>query len=238
LRLDKDGGTWVDTPLGKPADSRVERKAVLRLTTTGTLEGKVTTTYTGLEAAGRRVRERDEDDTDRRKFLENEMELEVPTGIRVKLTNAPDWDGSDAPLVAEYDLTVPGYAAFAGRRALMPIGLFGGGEKHTFEHAARVQPLYFHYPYQHTEETSIELPVGWQANGIPKPRTEDLKAALYKSAAEEAQGSLRLKRDLTMNLLVLDPKDYPKVRGFYQTIRAGDEDQVVIVPGSASTIAH
>jgi hypothetical protein len=237
LKLDKDGGTWITTPLGLPTDSRVERKATLRLGANGTLEGKVTATYTGLEAANRRLLERDEDETDRRKFLEGEIERIVPSGIRVKLTNSPDWDGSDTPFVVEYDLTVPGFAAYAGKRILMPVGLFGAGEKHTFEHAARVQPLYFHYPYQHTDEVSVELPAGWKAS-VPKPRADDLKAALYKSTAEGEEGTLRLKRELTMNLLVLDAKDYPKVRGLYQTIRAGDEDQIVIVPGVAPAIAH
>ena len=238
MRLDKDGGTWVTTPLGTPAESLVERKAVLKLTTAGTLEGKVTTTYTGREAAARRLLERGEDDTDRRQFLEDELKRNVALGTRVKLTNSPDWDGSDAPLVAEYEFAVPGYAALAGRRALMAIGLFGEGEKHAFEHAARVQPLYFHYPYQHTDEISIELPLGWEMGSVPKPRTEDLKATLYKSTAEESHGSLRLKRELTMNLLLIEAKEYSKVRGFYQTIRAGDEDQVVVVPGMAPRLAH
>src|SRR5262249_15516543 len=160
-------------------DSRVVRKAVLKLTPRGTLEGKVTATYTGLEAAVRRVEGRDEDDTARRKFLESEMESDVPVGIEVKLTNSPDWNGSDAPLVAEYDFGVPGWAALAGRRALLTVGLFRAGEKHAFEHGARTQPLYFHFPYQHTEEVSIELPAGWQTSSLPKPRNSDLKAAIY-----------------------------------------------------------
>jgi hypothetical protein len=233
LRLDKNGGTWVTTPLARGTESRVARKAVLKLTTSGTLEGKVTATYTGLEAAARRLLERDEDDTERRKYLEDDLKRDVPSGIDVKLTNTPDWDGSDAPLVAEYDLKVPGYAAMAGRRALITVGLFGGGEKHTFEHAARVQPLYFDYPYQHSEDISIDLPEGWQTSSVPKPRTQDLKTLTYKVSAEDAHGTLNVKRELTMNMLLVNATEYPKVRGFYQTVRAGDEDQVVVAPAAA-----
>src|SRR5258708_32692795 len=57
LRLDKDGGSWVQTPLPDPSQSHVERKAVLKLTDTGSLEGKVTVTFTGLEALWRRLDE-------------------------------------------------------------------------------------------------------------------------------------------------------------------------------------
>src|SRR5579863_7899010 len=49
LCLDKDG-TWVGTALPESSASRIERVAKLRLTDAGNLEGKLTVTYTGLEA--------------------------------------------------------------------------------------------------------------------------------------------------------------------------------------------
>ena len=158
LRLGADGGQWVTTTVPGPTESRVERKVSLKLSTSGTLEGKATVTYIGLEASWRRVNERNEDATDRRKFLEDDLEEGIPTGIDVKLINTPDWTGSETPLVAEFELRVPGWAAGAGNRSLMPMGLFGGSEKHMFEHSARVHPLYFTFPYQHTDEVAIELP--------------------------------------------------------------------------------
>ena len=136
----------------------------------GTLEGKVTVTYSGLEASWRRINERNEDATERRKFLERDVEAAVPVGIEVKLTNSPDWTGSDTPLVAEFDLRVPGWAATMGNRALLAVGLFGNAEKYSFEHSARVHPLYFTFPYKHTDELAIELPPGWQVGSVPKAR--------------------------------------------------------------------
>ena len=53
LRLNADGGQWVNTTVPASAESRVERKAAMKLES-GTLEGKVTVTYTGLEASWRR----------------------------------------------------------------------------------------------------------------------------------------------------------------------------------------
>ncbi|HEY6306184.1 MAG TPA: DUF3857 domain-containing protein [Candidatus Angelobacter sp.] len=55
LRLDKDGGTWVRTMLPESSASRVERHAELTIASdTGGLEGKLTITFTGLEAMQRR----------------------------------------------------------------------------------------------------------------------------------------------------------------------------------------
>jgi len=231
LRLGSDGGQWVTTTLPGPTESRVERKVSVKLSTSGTLEGKATVTYIGLEASWRRINERNEDATDRRKFLEDDLENGIPTGIDVKLINTPDWTGSDTPLVAEFELRVPGWAAGAGNRSLMPVGLFGGSEKHMFEHSARVHPLYFTFPYQHTDEAAIELPPGWQVSAVPKARSADIGVATYNSSAQTTGSTLTIKRDLAFKTVLIQQKFYSQVRDFYQAVRAGDEDQIVITPG-------
>ena len=232
LRLGKDGGKWVTTPLPTAAGSRVERKVVAKLSTSGTLEGKATVTYSGLEASRRRLSERNEDPTERRQSLEQDLKADVPSGVDVTLTNTPDWSGSDAPLVAEFDIRVQGWAASAGNRTLIPVGLFGASEKHTFEHSARVHPLYFTFPNQHTDEVAIELPPGWQVSSVPKARTADIKVATYNSSAQATGGTLNTRRELVLNTIVVQQKYYSQVRDFYQTVRAGDEDQIVVTPGA------
>ncbi len=238
LRLGADEGQWVTTTIPAAADSRIERKATVKLATTGTLEGKVTVTYTGLEASWRRVDQRNEDATARRKFLEQDLEGVAATGVDVKLTNSPDWANPEAPLVAEFDFRAPGWASAAGNRALMPVGLFGRSEKHVFEHSARVHPLYFEFPYQHSDEIDVELPPGWQVSSLPKARTADLKATRYDSSAQVTGGTLTLKRELLLNAIFIQQKFYAQVRDFYQGVRAGDEDQVVIAPGAPPGMAN
>jgi hypothetical protein len=238
LRLGPDGGEWVNTTLPTAAESRVERKASVKLSPAGTLEGKVTVTYTGLEASWRRINQRNDDATDRRKFLEQDLNAGIPTGIDVNLTNTPDWTGSETPLVAEFDLRVPGWAASAGSRALMPVGLFGGSEKHMFEHSARVHPLYFTFPYQHTDEVTIELPPGWQVTSVPKARTADIAVAKYNSSAQATGGTLTMKRELVLNTIFVKHQYYADVRDFFQAVRSGDEDQIVITPGAVPRATH
>jgi transglutaminase-like putative cysteine protease len=232
LRLDKDGGQWVTTTLPGRDDSRIERKAVMKLES-GSLEGKVTVTYVGLEASWRRVSERNEDATERKKFLEDELEAVVPTGIEAKLTNTPDWTGSETPLVAEFEVSVPGWAAGAGSRALMPMGLFSRSEKHMFEHSARVHPVYFGFPYRHVDDITIELPQGWQTSAVPKARAIDINVTSYSSSAQATGGTLNIRREITLNTILVKVPHYPQLRDFYQAVRAGDEDQIVITPGAS-----
>jgi hypothetical protein len=231
LRLDKGGGSWVTTPLPAAAQSRIVRKADLHLTANGTLAGKVTVTYTGLEALTRRLEERAEDDTERKQFLEYEIQSDVPTGIDVALTNTPDWSSSEPTLTAVYDLTVPGWAAAAGQRELLAVGLFGGGEKHTFEHAARIHPLYFSFPYESEDDVTIDLPAGWLVSSLPQPQVVAGSTLRYDMAAEKRNGALHVKRELTFNLSYVEVKYYPPLRDFFRAVRTADEEQVVVAPG-------
>src|SRR5438270_10973205 len=142
LRLDKDGGSWVTTMLPASSDSRIERTANLTLSETGELEGTLKVTFTGLQAMQRRVEERNEDETERKKYLEDEAKDYVPAVCEIDLSNKPEWNSSSTPLVAEYKIKIPGWVSAAGRRALMPVGIFSAPEKHVFDHAERTHPIY------------------------------------------------------------------------------------------------
>jgi Domain of Unknown Function with PDB structure (DUF3857) len=230
LKLDRDGGTWITTPTPDCSESQMLRKADLKLTQEGSLEGKLTITYTGLEAASLRVAERNEDDTTRKKLLEDLVRYSVPAAIEVDLTNKPDWTSSDAKLVADFDLKVPGWVSGAGSHALLPVGLFGAEEKHIYEHTTRVHPLYYHYLSQNVDDVTIDLPLGWKVSSLPKPGDVDAKLLVYSMKAEDTNGTLHLERRLKKDVLMLEPKYYPAVRKFYEAVRTGDEEQVVLQP--------
>jgi hypothetical protein len=235
LKLDKDGGTWVMTPDPNSSDSQVIRKADLKLNNEGTLEGKLTVTFTGLESAWRRVEERNEDEAHRKKFLEDYVQGMVPVGIDVELTNKPDWASSSPRFVAEFSMKVAGWVSGAGRRALLPVGLFSAPEKHMYEHATRVHPLYFQFMYQELDDVQIELPLGWQVSSLPQPVTQDAKLIVFNRKAENKNGTLRLERHLTFNLLSLEQKYYPTLRNFYQLVKNADEQQIVLQPLGVSS---
>jgi hypothetical protein len=234
LKLDRDGGTWITTSLPESGDSQIERKADLKLTQEGSLEGKLKVTYSGLEAMYRRLEERNEDEAQRKKSLEDGVRYMIPASVEVELANKPDWSSSDPNLVAEFDLKVPGWAAGAGRRALMAVGIFGAQEKHMCEHATRVHPMYFHYASEKVDNVTIELPLGWQVSSLPKPETDDAKVVRYAMKVENNNGTLHVERRMKSDLITLDPKFYPALRKFYESVRTADEEQIVLQPASAA----
>jgi hypothetical protein len=236
LRLDKEGGTWIETTLPGSADSRIDRTAKLKLDeSTGGLEGTLTVSFTGLEAWQRRVEQRNQDEAARKKFLEDEVREYIPAAIDLELTNKPDWTTSDAPLTAEYNLKVPGWASSAGRRALMSVGLFSAPEKHLFDHANRVHPIYFEYPFQKVDDVTVQLPLGWQVASSPAPEKQDGHVVAYSLDIKHDAGSLHWKRILNVDLIMLDSKYYGALRNFFQAVRTNDDGQIILQPATATT---
>jgi Domain of Unknown Function with PDB structure (DUF3857) len=233
LKLNKDGGVWVDTPLPQSTDSQIIRKADFKISDQGSLEGKVTVTYTGLEAATRRQALRNQDAEARKKYLEDILKDYVPATIDVELKNQSDWTNSEKPLVAEYEVKIPGWVSSAGRRALMPAGIFCSAEKRMFEHANRVNAIYFQYPHRKTDDITVELPSGWKIGSVPQPADQDAKAAEYVLTVEEKSGAIHVTRMVRNDLVLLQKELYPTLRNFFLVVKSSDEKQIVLEPGAA-----
>jgi hypothetical protein len=234
LRLDKDGGTWVTTTVPDSTVSHIERKADLRLTDQGSLEGKLTVTFSGLEALSMRHEMHNEDEAARKTYMENQVRESIPVGIEVELKNQPEWKSSSPTLVGEFELKVPGWASGAGHRALIPVGLFSAPEKHVFEHASRVHPIYFDFPTARLDDVTIELPLDWKVNSMPPAHVDEGRVCAYNTKAENKQGTLHLTRKLSVDAITLETKYYSALRNFFQVVRTGDEQQIVLQPGASA----
>lgn len=234
LKLDKEGGSWIQTTLPMSEETQIERAAQLKMTAEGDLSGKLKITYLGLEAVARRMEGRNEDEAERKKILEEEVKRSIPSGSEVELTNTPDWKNCNDPLVAEFDLKVPSWVSSAGRRALLPTGLFSASEKHLFDHSSRVWPVYFRYPYRKVDDLTVELPQGWKIESLPKGVDQDAKAVQYTLKVEDTGGTLRIHRVVRSDLVMVEKDRYPVLRGFYQLVKSEDEKQVILQPSGVA----
>lgn len=230
LRLDKNGGVWIRTTLPESSTSRIQRAAHLTLSETGDLEGTLSVTFSGLEAVRRRVEQHNRDEADRKRFLEEQAREYVPAAIEIDLSNQPDWKSSSMPLVAEYHIKIPGWVAGSGRRAMLPVGIFSATEKNVFEHANRVYPIYFEFPFEKDDDITVTLPLGWKVSSLPQPAALDRQAAIYSLKAEKVENGLHLTRKLSIEMLLVDTKYYTALRNFFQVVRTGDDEQVVLEP--------
>lgn len=116
----------------------------------------------------------------------------------------------------------------------MPVGVFSAPEKRLFDHADRVHPVYFEFPFQRLDDVSIDLPLGWQISTVPEVHTVDAKVITYKMEAANEKGTLHLNRNLNVDILLLAQEHYATLRKVFQIVRTGDEQQVILQPGAAS----
>ena len=232
LKLDGEGGSWIQTTLPKSDESQVDHMAKFKLSDAGDIEGTVTVIYTGLEAMYWRQDKRHSDDVEKKKSLEDAIKSRIPAAAELELTNKPDWTSSETPLVAELSVKIPGWVSAAGKRALMPVGFFDASEKHVFEHANRTHPIYFEYPYQTADDVSVDLPPGWHVGSVPPDQVSDGHIVQYSLKVENNQNVLHVSRKLSVDVVILEPKYYGGLRRFFQTVRSGDDQQVLLQPGA------
>jgi hypothetical protein len=91
--------------------------------------------------------------------------------------------------------------------------------------------LSFEYCYQHVDDVTIDVPPPWRFESIPGPALVDFKGLVFKEKVETLQHSLHVRRELTLNVSLVDVNAYGAVRQFYQTVRTADEAQAVLSPG-------
>jgi hypothetical protein len=114
---------------------------------------------------------------------------------------------------------------------VIPAAIFTTAEKGIFEHANRVHPIYFEYPHEKSDDVTVELPPGWQVSSVPPPQEVNGKIIVYTLKVESSPGTLRLTRNLSVDILLLEPKYYASLRSFFQAVRTSDGVQIVALPG-------
>lgn len=115
---------------------------------------------------------------------------------------------------------------------LIPAAIFTASEKHTFEHAERIHPIYFEYPHEKWDDVTIELPPGWQVGGLPSEQAKDTHVVGYSLKVEGDKDTIHLARKLKVDFMLLDVKYYPALRTFFESVRSADEQQIVLQPGA------
>jgi hypothetical protein len=168
------------------------------------------------------------DEPTRLSALEQDLRrvLAVPADIAVE--RQPDWRGSNGTLEIEYRVKVRDWVLSSGDRLMVGVGLFGGEQKGKFIPATREQPIYFEFPFTTEDEIEIVLPAGLKLQSAPARQVSPDAALKYTTRVEPGEGSVSIHRSLAHNLMLALQSQYPRVKGFYELVRSGDQDQVIL----------
>jgi transglutaminase-like putative cysteine protease len=229
IRVTTANSIFVQTPQPASADAVLERRGMLDLDDEGTLRGHIDVIFRGQEALQRRLSAREMTESDRLKGMHAEMSRWFAVDAAVKLDRVSGWDGSDESLKVEVTVSIPQFASATGRRLLLPATPFKANQKDTFRHANRVHPVYMPYPYQEIDKLELRLPEGVRLASLPAPQQSGFDSAQYQTSFRvEAPDRLILERRLVVEGYFFKTEHYTSVRAFYENVRKGDEQQLVL----------
>jgi len=232
LKLDKKGGELIVVPPATQDKAVVARSVNALLDSTGELKGQITIQYQGGEALERRLTALETDDAGRKKMLEDELKESLVSGATIKLSNAEGWESNQGPLTATFDFEIPGYASVAGKRLLIPSYLFQTRQIETFKQSQRRFPVYFPYAFSEMDQIAVAVPPGYRAESVPQQQDAGLPYARYQIRSQIAASQLVTQRSLLFNGIFFPLERYPELRGFFNKVQAGDEQQAVMQGGS------
>jgi len=122
-----------------------------------------------------------------------------------------------------------------GKRLLLPGFFFSTGAHPQFvSEEKREAAVDLHYDEQVIDDAVYHLPSGFTVESAPQPSQlpwPDHAALVVKTAP--GPGVIDIKHIFARAFVLLDPKDYPALRDYYQKIAANDQQQLVLAAGVA-----
>ena len=208
-------------------NAMIQRLARVAMSSDGRAEGTLKVGFYGLEGMERRREGGKTDAEGRKKLLEDEVKEWLPGDSEVTLTTAPNWEDTESHLAAQFKISCP-LAVGAGKRWMIPVHLFQVNEKPRFSASERVNQIYFEYLSRQVDEVHVKVPDELEVESLPPNENTRLDYALYTTnQKKEAGNSVMGFRDLTMGGMVFPPTMYKEIKGFYDKVKAGDDQPLV-----------
>lgn len=204
------------------------RVAHVALNDQGMLAGTVNIAFYGIEAMNWRREGGRTDEEGRKKLLEDALKHCLPGNSEVTLTKIPQWDKTEGPVVAEFEISSPA-AVSAGHRLLISPHIFQINDTAVFPAAQRSNDIYFDYPSQEVDEVHLSLPANAEIESLPPNDSIKLDYALYATQQkQEAAHTVFSRRDFINGGILFPASAYTGLKGFYDKVKAGDDQQVIL----------
>ena len=146
---------FLDVPPMLPERNLERRKADLKLSAEGDLEGTVRIELHGHRAVSHRIDLGDTKTDAREKELREELAKRIP-GAELTALEVEALDDPEVPLVLKYRVRVPAYATRAGKRIVLSPSFFQRGVPTRFTASERRTPVWFRTGWLEEDEVRID----------------------------------------------------------------------------------
>jgi hypothetical protein len=229
----QEKAVWVDTPWLHHDSATMKRVASLQLED-GVIRGTVLITYTGQEALQQRVAMRNDDDAAAKKSIENTLKSWFADGATVNLAEVKNLRAAESPLIISAAVELPSAASLVGSRAMVPLAIFAATHKNAFSSEQRKTAIYFHYAYRVDDEVTLKVPAGYAVETLPTSADVNVGALHYTATVGKTADDIRLVRNLTVDIELVDRGKYPVIRDFFSKAAAADQALVVLRKAAAT----
>lgn len=227
LQLDKDGGTFIQTPNLRADGAVTNRFANLKFED-GALKGEVTVFFARQEALTWRLAEITSDEAEFKKDLEDDMKAILPGGSTVTLTSLENQKDEDQPLGIHYKVELPFTGSIVGSRVLLPMEVFQYNNRNPFVHEQRQWPVYFSYPYQEIDQIDITMPAEYSVENVPAAKKNQTDFGYYDATWKVSGNQVSMLRRFAMLGILMPKPIYPQMRTFYDQMASSDQESVVM----------
>lgn len=217
----------VPIPASPAAQAVVKRDAFLQLDSEGSVDGTIHVEFVGQEALERRLAALNQDETTRKKELVDEVKEWIAAPATVELQGAVNWEETEQPLRANFQVRVSEYASPTGRRLLFRSGFVDGAKK-PFQSDQRINDIYLPHPYEETDDVTWKLPSGFRLASLPQKMDMPTQFGNYAIGSENVEGGVRLRRHMSLNIVYTPVGQYFALRAYMNSVRQGDEGQIVL----------
>jgi hypothetical protein len=235
IRADKRSGQAVTTPAARSSDATTVRNADLEVKEDGSISGVLSVDFTGAKAALIREEKRKEDDVGKTKDFEDDVKAWLPTGSEFSVTKIANWDDIDKPVHVEGTIKMTSFATGAAQRMLLPLEIFQMSQMRDFASEKRSNFVYFHHPYEETDDIKLRVPAGYKVESVPPDRKVNLGVVSYEITAGERGNAVEVKRHLVVDGVVFKKEEYSVLRRFFGNVKTSDSAQLVL---QNATSAH
>jgi transglutaminase-like putative cysteine protease len=231
--LQQNAKAPVFTPANLSADGITAHSADLTLDDNGAVTGTIKILMNGPEALRWRQLNLIAGTADVQKEFSESLGSPLPSGVIGTIDHFEGLDSSSHSLLAVAKVFGP-LGKIAGKRIELPAFFFSNAGSTPFvSETTRDVPIDLHYAEQVIDDVVYHLPAGFTVESAPRPTQlpwPSHAALVIKSTP--STGTIDIKHIFARAFVLLDAKEYPALRDFYQKIAAIEQQQLVLAPGA------
>jgi hypothetical protein len=238
LHQSEKGVVLVGTPQNAYKDAATLRVANLTIGRDGSVSGIARISMNGPAAVRWRELAVENDEDEVKKRFNEEIRAMMPDGVTADFDHFLGLEDYNSQLMGIVKISGT-IATATGKRVFVPAQFFESHAKHPFvAEETRLTPVDMQYGDVVQDEVTYELPEGFSVESAPKDALVPWAAhAKFVVKTETDKNKIKVTRALVRGFTVLEPKEYPDLRDYYQKIAAADQEQLVLTAAPAVAAA-